>query len=475
MKARTLPLVFALLVHAVPLSVGAQSDDASATQPTAPTDAVAAQTPELSQDPLNSGGGGLPVNFLWIIVASILVFWMQAGFAFVEAGFTRAKNAVNILMKNLMDFCFGSVVFWAVGFGLMFGTTNGLFGTDGFFLIGYDDVPWNYAFLLFQTVFAATAATIVSGAMAERTKFQAYLAYTVVITMVIYPIFGSWAWGGLFAGGGWLEAPEGGLLASLGLPAFSDFAGSTVVHSVGGWSSLAGAIAIGPRLGKYSKDGTPRPIPGHNVTYTILGVFILWMGWFGFNAGSTTGVTGGEGALYGGVGKSLALIAVNTNLAGAAGAISAMFVSWRLVGKPDVGITANGALAGLVGVTAGCAYVPSWAAVVIGAVAGALVIASVFFFERRGIDDPVGAVSVHGVCGVWGTLAVALFHHEGFSIMRLASQTLGALVCFIWAFGTSLLLFKVIDRVIGLRCSPDEERAGLDLVSHGAEAYPAEI
>ena len=211
------------------------------------------------------------------------------------------------------------------------------------------------------------------------------------------------------------------------------------------------------------------------MAYTILGVFILWMGWFGFNAGSTTGVTGGEGALYGGVGKSLALIALNTNLGGAAGATSAMFVSWRLVGKPDVGITANGALAGLVGITAGCAYVPPWAAVVIGAVAGALVIAAVFFFERRGIDDPVGAVSVHGVCGLWGTLAVALFHHEGFSVMRLASQTLGALACFIWAFGMSLLLFKLIDRVVGLRATPDEERAGLDLVSHGAEAYPAEI
>ena len=240
-------------------------------------------------------------------------------------------------------------------------------------------------------------------------------------------------------------------------------------------AALAGAIVIGPRLGKYGKDGQPRPIPGHNVAYTILGVFILWMGWFGFNAGSTTGVTGGEGALFGGAGKSFALIAVNTNLAAAAGAVSAMLVSWRVVGKPDVGITANGALAGLVGITAGCANVAPWAAVVIGLVAGALVIASVFFFERRGVDDPVGAVSVHGVCGVWGTLAVALFHHEGFSLMRLASQVIGALACFIWAFGLSLVLFKAIEHLVGLRVTPDEERAGLDLVSHGAEAYPAEM
>ena len=425
--------------------------------------------------PLSNQGGGLPVDFLWTIVAAILVFWMQAGFAMVEAGFTRAKNAVNILMKNLMDFSFATLIFWAFGFALMFGVSNGIFGTTGFFLSGYETEPWSYAFLLFQTVFAGTAATIVSGAMAERIKFRAYLVYTLVITGLIYPVFGSWAWGGLFAGGGWLEAPEGGLLDSMGLPGFIDFAGSTVVHSVGGWAALAGCLVVGPRVGKYSPNGRVTPILGHNMPFAALGVFILWMGWFGFNAGSTTGVTGGGDAIYGGAGKAFALIAVNTNLAAAAGAVAAMFISWWREGKSDVGITLNGALAGLVGITAPCASVTPLSAVIIGLVAGCLVYASVLFFDRKHIDDPVGAISVHGVCGAWGTLAAGIFYVEGFSMAQVVTQLIGILAAFAWTFSMALVLFTAVDKLLKLRVSPEEELEGLDLVCHGANAYPADM
>jgi len=440
---------------------------------------VAAPTVASAQEAIDAGansavGGGLPVDFLWTVVAAVLVFFMQAGFALVEAGFTRAKNVVNIFMKNLMDFSIGSLVFFGLGFGLMFGTSGGFVGTDGFFLSGYENEPWSYAFLLFQTVFAGTAATIVSGAVAERTDFRGYLAYTVVITALIYPVFGSWAWGGLFAGGGWLEAGEGSILAAWGLPAFTDFAGSTVVHSVGGWAALAGAIVVGPRLGKYDRGGEPAPIPGHNMPFAALGVFILWMGWFGFNAGSTTGVSGGGDALFGGAGKAFALIAVNTNLAAAAGATAALVVSWRWIGKPDAGLTLNGALAGLVSITAPCATVSPTSAVLIGAVGGALVVASVFFIESRGVDDPVGAISVHGVCGAWGTVAVALFHVDGFSGARLASQLIGVGAAFAWAFGGSFVLFLAVHRFIGLRVAPEDEGHGLDLICHGAEGYAPE-
>ncbi len=450
----------------------AAADPAAAAVDPAAVDAaaaVAAPAPPASDD-----GGGYPVDFLWTIVAAILVFFMQAGFALVETGFTRAKNTVNIMMKNLMDFAIGSIAFFMVGFGLMFGAREGFFGTTHFFGSGFDGQAWPYAFLLFQTVFAATAATIVSGAMAERTKFTSYLIYSVMISVIIYPIFGSWAWGGLFHGGGWLEAPEGGWLASLGLPGFIDFAGSTVVHSIGGWAALAGAIVLGPRLGKYGKDGKARPIRGHNMALAALGVFILWMGWFGFNAGSTTGVTGGGTEIYGGAGKAFALIAINTNLAACAGAVVAMILAWTKAGKPDIGMSLNGALAGLVAITAPCANVTPMSAIIIGTIAGGVVYASINFFERMKVDDPVGAISVHGVCGAWGTLAAALFHHGGFSWAQLGTQAIGVTAAFVWSFGIAFLLFKVLAKTVGLRVSAEDEIEGLDITEHGNEAYPTD-
>jgi Amt family ammonium transporter len=392
-------------------------------------------------------------NYLWTLVAAALVFFMQAGFAMVETGFTRAKNAINIMMKNLMDFAAGSVAFWAVGFGLMFGASpTGWFGTTGFFLSDYQPGgdPWVLAFWMFQVVFAATAATIVSGAMAERTKFTAYLVYSVFISAVIYPIFGAWAWGGAFKGGGWLQ--------QLG---FIDFAGSTVVHSVGGWAALAGAMVLGPRLGKYGRDGRIRPILGHNMPLAALGVFILWLGWFGFNPGSTTAAT-----------KDIALIFVNTNLAAAAGCILALATSWLKFGKPEIGMTLNGALAGLVAVTAGCATVAPAGALAIGAVAGILVVLAVLFFDRVRIDDPVGAVSVHAVNGAWGTLAAGLFHVDGLSLSVVLVQLLGIAACFLWTFPTAFILFKVLAKAAGLRVSPEEELEGLDISEHAGVAYP---
>jgi len=393
------------------------------------------------------------LDYVWTLVAATLVFFMQAGFAMVEAGFTRAKNAINIIMKNLMDFSTGSLTYWAVGFGLMFGLSRtGWIGTSGFFLSDYKPGgdPWVLAFWMFQTVFAATAATIVSGAMAERTRFSGYLIYTVFISGLIYPVFGSWAWGDLFHGGGWLEG--------LG---FIDFAGSTVVHSVGGWAALAGAIVLGPRIGKYTPDGKARPILGHNIPLAALGVFILWMGWFGFNPGSTTAGN-----------KDIALIFVNTNLAAASGALLAMITSWFKFKKPEASMTLNGALSGLVAITSPCATVSPLSAVVIGAVAGVLVVFAVLFFERRRIDDPVGAVSVHGVNGAWGTLAAGIFNAGGTSLKVIGVQMLGIAVCFAWTFTTAFLLFTLIHKTVGLRVSPEEESEGLDLSEHGGEAYP---
>jgi len=367
------------------------------------------------------------LDFVWTLLAAFLVFFMQAGFALVEAGFTRAKNVVNICMKNLMDFAVGALAFWAVGFGLMFGlSTTGWFGTSSFFLSDFltDGDPWIYAFFMFQVVFAATAATIVSGAMAERTRFPAYLVYSAVLTALIYPIFGSWAWGSLFKGNGWLE--------QLG---FIDFAGSTVVHSIGGWAALAGALVLGPRIGKYTGNGKIRvnAIPGHNLVLATLGVFILWFGWYGFNAGSTTAAT-----------PDIALISVNTTLAAAMGAIAAMITTWLWMGKPDISMTLNGVLGGLVGITAGCANVSPLSAVLIGLIAGVIVVAAVWFIDQvLHIDDPVGAISVHGVCGAWGTLAAGIFNSTGFSWHQVGIQALGVIAAFLWSFGSMYLIFKL--------------------------------
>ncbi len=413
---------------------------------------LALATAALAEDtPLTAETVQTNLNYVWTLVAAFLVFFMQAGFAMVEAGFTRAKNACNILMKNLMDFGMGSLAFFAVGFGLMFGASSGWIGTSGFMLsdFGRDADPWVYAFFMFQVVFAATAATIVSGAIAERTKFGAYLVFSALMTAVVYPVFGSWAWGGLYKGGGWLEA--------LG---FIDFAGSTVVHSVGGWAALAGAIVVGPRLGKY-RNGRPQGLPGHSIPLASLGVFILFFGWFGFNPGSTTA---GD--------TSIALIAVTTALAGAAGSVSTLYYTWMRFGKPDVGMTLNGCLAGLVAITAPCANVSPLSAVIIGLIAGVLVTESVLMFDRIGVDDPVGAVSVHGVCGAWGTLAAALFNAGGFSLAQLGVQALGVAAAFVWGFGASYALWRLLKAVMGVRLTAEEELTGCDFSEHGLSAYP---
>lgn len=392
------------------------------------------------------------LNYVWTIIAACLVFFMQAGFAMVEVGFTRAKNAVNIIMKNVMDVGAGSLAFFLVGFGIMFGTTaGGWIGTDGFLLteIGDYSLEWSYTFFFFQAVFAATAATIVSGAVAERTAFNAYLIFSILITAFIYPVFGSWAWGSLFNGSGWLEG--------LG---FIDFAGSTVVHSVGGWAALAGAIVVGPRVGKYI-DGKPQVIKGHSLPLAALGVFILWLGWFGFNAGSTT--TGDT---------SIALIALNTFLAAGAGATAAMLITWITGGKPDGAVTLNGVLAGLVGITAGCANLTPGFAILAGAIAGIIVHYSMILLDKK-VDDAVGAVSVHGVCGAWGTLAAGLFNTgDMFNMSIVGVQLLGIAAAFLWTFPVSYIVFKGIDMVLPLRVNGHLEEMGLDLHEHDAEAYP---
>lgn len=416
--------------------------------------AFAAPDPLLAQDAATADAIALlqrHADFVWTILAAVLVLLMQAGFSLIEVGMTRAKNAVNICMKNIMDLSMGSLAFWLVGFGIMFGPSGGWFGTGSFMLSDYatDQDPWLYAFWIFQTVFAATAATIVSGAVAERTKFSVYIMYSVFLTAIVYPVFGSWAWGSLYKGDGWLEG--------LG---FIDFAGSTVVHSVGGWGALAGAMVVGPRLGRFTSEGKPRAMPGHNLVFVTLGMFILWFGWFGFNAGSTTAAT-----------VDIALIAVNTNLSAAAGALGAMVTAWLFLKKPDATMTINGALAGLVGITAGCANVVPGSAVLIGLAAGVLVVFSVLFFDRRQIDDPVGAISVHGVCGAWGTLAAGLFNAGGVTLAIVGTQLLGIVAGFVWVFGTMFAFFKIVDATVGMRVSAEEEIAGLDVFEHGNEAY----
>jgi Amt family ammonium transporter len=397
------------------------------------------------------------INTVWTLVATTLVFFMQAGFAMVEAGFTRSKNAGNIVMKNLMDFVVGSLVFWIIGFTIMFGQdVAGIIGTGSLFSLGsYEHLGLGIpkeAFLIFQTVFCATAATIVSGAMAERTKFISYLIYSFVISALIYPVVGHWIWGG-----GWLS--------TMG---FHDFAGSTVVHSVGGWSALMGAIIIGPRIGKYEKDGKVNVIQGHSITLGALGVFILWFGWFGFNPGST---------LSGMAIDSISHIFVTTNLAAAAAALVAMTISWIKGGKADIGMTLNGALGGLVGITAGCDAVSIPGAVMIGIIAGTIIVFGIDFIDRKlKVDDPVGAIGVHGLCGAVGTILVGLFSLEGGLLYGngaslLITQITGVITVAAWTLGTTFVLFTVLKKTIGLRVSAEEEKVGLDLEEHGINSY----
>ena len=403
---------------------------------------------------------------VWILIAAALVIFMQAGFALVEAGLTRGKNVANIFMKNLMDFCIGSAVFFAVGYAIAFGGKMsgfaGIIGGDGWFLAGDGIFTYGtldkFVFFTFQAAFAATAATIVSGAMAERTKFKSYVIFSAVISAVIYPIVVRWQWGG-----GWLF--------QLDTP-FHDFAGSSLVHMTGGIAAAVGAFLLGPRLGRYGADGRPRAIPGHSIPLAILGCFILLVGWYGFNAGSWLAA----GAEIGG-------IAVNTTLAGSMGAIAAMVTTWVRSGKPDVAMAGNGLLAGLVGVTAGAWVVNGFGAIIIGTTAGILVVFAVTFFDKVRIDDPVGAVSVHGVCGAFGTLSVGLFSSfevdgiikkglfYGGGTDQLVSQVIGVASIAAFVFVTTFILFAVLKATVGLRVSEQEEIEGLDVHEHGFAGY----
>mgnify|MGYP002634370419 CR=1 FL=1 len=405
------------------------------------------------------------LDIVWVLFATALVFLMQAGFAMLEAGATRAKNAANIIMKNVMDVSIGSLVFWMVGFGFMFGANkSGWIGTSNFFLSDIDPATdsgmFDFAFFIFQTVFAATAATIISGAVSERTKFAAYLIYTVAVTAFIYPIFGSWVWGG-----GWLS--------ELGDNGFMDFAGSTVVHSVGGWAALAGAIVVGPRLGKYTAGKSPVAIPGHSITLAALGVFILWFGWFGFNAGST--VSGNTGLI--------AIIAVTTNLAAAAGGVAALTLSYLLWKRFDASMTLNGVIGGLVAITAGTANMSPAMAALTGLIGGMVVVGAIVLLDRKlKVDDPVGAIAVHGFAGAWGTIAVGLFASAtyggvdglffGGGVGQLLVQLTGVAAAFLFVFPTSFIVFKVIDMTIGMRASDEDQIRGLDISEHQAAGYP---
>lgn len=411
------------------------------------------------------------LNTVWMLLAAMLVFFMQPGFALVEAGFTRSKNTANILMKNLVDFMVGSILFWFIGFGLMFGVGN-VFGTPHLFdLDAMDNIIQNglpiEGFLIFQTVFCATSATIVSGAMAERTKFSMYLAYTIAISVLIYPVSGHWTWGG-----GWLSNadPDSFMMSVFGYT-FHDFAGSTVVHSVGGWIALVGAAILGPRLGKYGKDGKSKAIPGHNLTLACLGVFILWFGWFGFNPGSQLAAAG-----YGDQ-TAISHVFLTTNLAACTGGFLALIVSWIKYGKPSLSLTLNGILAGLVGVTAGCDLVSPMGAALIGAICGTVMIFAVEFIEHRlKIDDPVGASSVHGVCGSLGTILTGLFAVEGGTFYGggfgfLGAQIFGVIIVGGWAALMGYIIFKILDKVHGLRVPARIEEEGLDIYEHGESAY----
>jgi Amt family ammonium transporter len=439
--------------------------------------APAVFTQELADSIRNSK---IAEDTVWTLITAFLVFFMNLGFAMVESGFCRAKNVSNILAKNYIVFAISSVAFLLAGFGIMFGDGNSLFGTSGLWFVGgadnspatgdayqgvYSALSWTgtplWAKFFFQLVFAGTAATIVSGAVAERIKFGAFFLFSFIMVGLIYPIGGHWIWGG-----GWLS--QLGML---------DFAGSTVVHSIGGWAALAGAIALGPRIGKYTSDGRPVGIPGHSLTSATLGVFVLWFGWFGFNPGSTMAADW----------SSIAHIAVTTNTAAAAASISALLTAWYALRKPDLGMTLNGGLAGLVAITAPCAFVSVQSSFIIGVLAGILVVYLVIFFDRVGIDDPVGAVSVHMGNGVWGTIALGLFADPavcpaasvvkpglflGGGMQQLLPQLIGVVAVGAFVFISATVGWRVIKVIAGLRVSDDEERAGLDLEEHGDVAYP---
>jgi len=410
-------------------------------------------------------------NIVWLLMTAFLVMFMQAGFGLLESGLTRSKNTVNIMTKNLMDFCVGCLVFWAVGYAIMYGDNkNGFIGWDPNLIFmsleANGDDPAMSAAWLFQMVFAGTAATIVSGAMAERTKLGGYLVYAILICAVLYPVTGHWIWGP----SGWLGAMN-----------MRDFAGSTVVHSVGAWAALVGAYIVGPRKGKYGPDGKIKVFPGHNMVYATLGAFILWFGWYGFNAGSTLSAVDG-----------IAHVAVTTTLAAAAGGVAGLMISWLKTGFPDLTMAINGIIGGLVSITAGCASVSSGSAVIIGGLAGILVYFSVGFIDRvMRIDDPVGAVSVHGTCGMWGTIAIGLFGQRSIDIRywaedtaikdglffgggtsQLVTQSIGVLAVLAFCLSVSWLIFSIVRATVGLRASDEDQEDGLDISEHGMEAYP---
>ena len=411
----------------------------------------------------------LSVDTVWMLLAAMLVFFMQPGFALCEAGFTRSKNTANILFKNFVDFMFGSILFWLLGFGFMFGSNGeGFIGMPHFGDISFyeSDLPVE-GFLVFQTVFCATAATIVSGAMAERTKFSMYCIYSLFISLIIYPISGHWTWGG-----GWLmNGDETSFMMTTFGATFHDFAGSAIVHSVGGVLAFVGAIALGPRLGKYGKDGKSRAIPGHNLLTASLGVFILWFGWFGFNPGSQLAASGEVNRV------AISHVFLTTNLAAAAGGIATMFTSWIKYGKPSFSLTLNGILAGLVAITAGCDLVSPLGAVIIGFLAGVILVFSIEFIDTKlHIDDPVGASSVHGVCGIFGTLMTGLlavdggaFYGGGFGFF--GAQCLGILCIDVWAAVAGAILFFGIKKLVGIRVDKRIEEEGLDIYEHGESCY----
>ena len=455
---RLFPIGITFLSLGLPSSAMAQDMDKSA------QDTITTLADSLAQTAIG-------LDTVWMLLAAMLVFFMQPGFAIVEAGFTRCKNTANILMKNLVDFMVGSLLFWIIGFGLMFGT-GGFAGTPHWGdLEMMDNIISNglpiEGFLIFQTVFCATSATIVSGAMAERTKFSMYLIYTIAISVLIYPISGHWTWGG-----GWLsDASEGSFMGNLFGISFHDFAGSTVVHSVGGWVALVGAAILGPRIGKYGKNGHPKAIPGHSLTLACLGVFILWFGWFGFNPGSQLAASGEADR------TAISHVFLTTNLAACAGGITALLVTWGKYGKPSLSFTLNGILAGLVGITAGCDLVSPLGATIIGVICGAVMIFSVEFIENKlKIDDPVGASSVHGVCGSLGTILTGLLATQdgvlyGGGWSFFGAQLFGVIVVGLWAALAGFIIFKTLDKVFGLRISARIEEEGLDIYEHGESAY----